>query len=169
MHAWNCKLLAEFKAKGAYDCSQKKNCDALEHCHISPLIAKMAGSSSKLVSSPGFCFLAPEGICGAKLSGATSVPVFHDLTSMVYCGVPLTFVLVIDIAAGIGTISLGDPNLPIHLFRSERKVIAFDTSDHTASEVFGAHDQGHKLIIGIRHQQIRSRYGPVVLVAQFVD
>ena len=54
----------------------------------------MPDSSSNWGTSPGSRFCAPAGISALKLVDATSAPVFHDLTSMVYCGDPFIFVLV---------------------------------------------------------------------------
>src|SRR5262249_8704920 len=73
------------------------------------------------------------------------------------------------IAAGIGMVSLGDPDLPINFLGPESQVIAFDTTDDTASKILGIHHQGHELSVRIRHQQVRSWYGPVVFFTQLVN
>jgi hypothetical protein len=74
-----------------------------------------------------------------------------------------------DIAARIRAGSLSDPDLPIDLLRPESKMISFDTMDHTASQILHVVDLRHQLFIGIGHQQIGGRDGPVVLVPQHVD
>src|SRR6516165_3661125 len=74
-----------------------------------------------------------------------------------------------DIPARIGASSLRDPDLPIDLFCSESKVIAFDAMDYTASQILHVVDLRHQLLIRIRYQQIRGWDGPVVLVPQDID
>ena len=66
-------------------------------------------------------------------------------------------------------IALGDPNLPIHLVGSESEMVTFDPADYSASKILYIHNRGHELFVRIRHQQIRGRYWPVVLVPQRVD
>ena len=54
----------------------------------------MPGNSSLSGNSPGFSLVAPGGTMKLKSSDATSAPVFYALISMLYCGAPVTFVLV---------------------------------------------------------------------------
>jgi hypothetical protein len=92
--ARNRELFAELQAKGPDGYSQQHNTDALEHGHFAPFALKMLGMSSKSGICPGVNFRAPGGMSSLKASGATSPAAFHALTSRVYCGDPLTFLLV---------------------------------------------------------------------------
>jgi hypothetical protein len=68
------------------------------------------------------------------------------------------------VAAGIRTTPLSNPDLPVHVLRSKRQMIAFDASDHATSQVLGIQDLGHELIVDIRYQQVRPRYRPMIFV-----
>src|SRR5262249_57760439 len=57
-----------------------------------------------------------------------------------------------DIAAGIRTASLRNPDLPVDFFRSKGEVIAFDAADHAAAKVLYVDHSGHELIVDIRQQ-----------------
>src|SRR6266478_4002003 len=92
--ARNGELFAEFQAKGPDDYSQQQNTDALEHGHFAPFALKRPGISSRSGIWPGINFWALGGISSLKASEATSAPVFHALISSVYCGHPVTFLLV---------------------------------------------------------------------------
>src|SRR6516225_5157214 len=72
-----------------------------------------------------------------------------------------------DIAARIGAGSLRDPDLPIDLFRSKGKVVAFNAMDHTGSQILHIVDPRHPLLVTIRYQHIGSSDGPVVLVPHY--
>src|SRR6516164_3848863 len=73
-----------------------------------------------------------------------------------------------DIAARVRAGSLRDPDLPINLFRSKSKMVAFDATDHTGSQILHIVDLRHQRIVRIRYQHIGSWDGPVVLVPQYV-
>ena len=77
-----------------------------------------------------------------------------------------------DITARVRASPLSDPDLPIDLFRPERKVVAsvvaFDATDHAGSQILHIVDLRHQLLIRIRYQHIGSWNGPVVLVPQYV-
>ena len=94
VHARYLESLAEFQGKDADNYRQYTNTDALEHHDFAPFGEKMWGISSRSGIWPGINCLAPTGISNLKLSEATSVPAFHPQISMVYCGHPVTFLLV---------------------------------------------------------------------------
>ena len=51
-----------------------------------------------------------------------------------------------------------DPDLPVGVDPTERKVLAFDAVDHPVPDVTGLDDSGHQFIVSIGEQQIRSRH-----------
>src|SRR5262245_16814584 len=92
------------------------------------------------------CILEGE-ILGPNLGAAFPIPdrdaVFRCLRNLVAGD---------DIAAGIGTASLRNPDLPVDFFRSKGEVIAFDAANHTAAKVLYVDHSGHELIVDIRQQ-----------------
>jgi len=67
-----------------------------------------------------------------------------------------------DISARIGTVPLGDPDLPIDFLLSKSEKIAFNPVDHTAAKVLDVDDIKHQLIVGIRQQQIGGWERPII-------
>jgi len=92
--ARNRELFAEFQAKGPDDYRQQDNTDALEHGHFAPFALKRPGTSSRSGTWSAANFLASAGTSNLKPSDATSLPTFHAVISRVYCGHPVTFLLV---------------------------------------------------------------------------
>ena len=74
-----------------------------------------------------------------------------------------------DIAAGIGTLALRDPDLPIDVLVAERQVVAFRAADHAAAKVLDVDHVGHQRVVDIRQQQVGAGHGPLVFVPQLVD
>ena len=60
------------------------------------------------------------------------------------------------IAAGIGSGSLCDPDLPIDLFGPEGKVIAFDAADHAASKVLHVGDRRRRTRMPLGYRPVSS-------------
>src|SRR5215831_5592646 len=85
---------ANVKAHSPEHDHQHSYTNALAHHHFAPpnLRRNMPGNSSLSGRSPGFSLVAPVGTVKPKSSDATSAPVFHARTSMLYCGKPVTFV-----------------------------------------------------------------------------
>src|SRR5262245_26313054 len=130
------KMPAHIESKGGDDRNHDGNPYTLEHGHYLPsLLGEDAGQLIRVGKLAGLQLLCArrrlEGeIVSGDLGARFPIPEVDGVLRP-----PLHCLGGHDIAAGIGAITLSDPNLPIHLLGPKGEMIAFLSVDHATAKI----------------------------------
>ena len=128
-----------------------------------------SGTSSIAASSLNSTLFAVAGALNVNVSAAICASVFHSLMRSVYCGMPVTVLLVMTYLRGIGRAPVSIQICQSDLRRAEREMLAFDTVDHALADVLGVDRVSDQPVVSIGQQKVRAGRLDGELVPQLAD